>query len=136
MDPFYLLVADDHVDIGKLLQFTVRLVYKDQVHVRIVLTVPDLKKCLVHTEPRPDLLLLDYHLEPLPCKAPDVLRWIQSQDHLQELPVIVWSSLPDGAEADQCRQLGALRFTTKVDAMSDMVGFVKSLIENRIPQNR
>ncbi|RYZ18512.1 MAG: hypothetical protein EOP49_49535, partial [Sphingobacteriales bacterium] len=66
MAPFFLLVADDHVDIGKLLQITVRMVYKDQVHFRIVLTVPDLMDCLASTELRPDLLLLDYHLRPLP----------------------------------------------------------------------
>ncbi|WP_138991169.1 response regulator [Larkinella sp. C7] len=132
MAPFYLLIADDQIDIGKLLQLTVRMVYKDQVHLRIALTVPDLKDCMASTKYRPDVLLLDYHLRPLPEKAPNVLRWMQSQDHLQGLPVVVWSSLPDGPEADQCRQLGAQRFVTKMDAMSDMVQFVKSLVEDRV----
>ena len=136
MAPFYLLVADDDIDIGKLLQLTVRMVYKDQIHLRMVLTVPDLMDCLASTEPLPDLLLLDYHLLPLPEKALDVLRWMQFQHHLKGLYVVVWSSLADGPEADQCRQLGTQRFVTKMDAMSDMVGFVKSLVDGHIPKNR
>jgi CheY-like chemotaxis protein len=136
MAPFFIVVADDHIDIGKLFQLTIRMVYKDQIHLRTVLTVPDLMDCLASTEPLPDLLLLDYHLLPVPEKAPDVLRWMQFQNHLKGLPVVVWSSLADGLEADQCRQLGAQRFTTKIDAMTDMVGFVKSLVDGHIPQNR
>jgi hypothetical protein len=129
MIPFFLLVADDHVDIGKLLQFTIRIVYQDRVRVKVIATVPELTDWLTSTEPLPDLLLLDYHLRPLPYKAPDVLTWIQSRDDLRTLAVKVWSSLPDGPEADACRQLGALSFTNKSDAMSDMIGFVKQLVE-------
>ncbi|GAB3335220.1 hypothetical protein GCM10027299_44030 [Larkinella ripae] len=128
MKPFYLLVADDHVDIGKLLLFTIRLVYKDQVQVKVVLTVPDLQTSLALDEPLPDLLLLDYHLRPYPYNAPEVLVWLKHQEHLQAIPVQVWSSLSDGTEADRCRQLGAQGFTNKSNAMSDMVGFVKSLV--------
>ncbi|MGA0558826.1 hypothetical protein ACO2Q8_19370 [Larkinella sp. VNQ87] len=130
MHSFYLLLADDDVDIGILLTYYIRLVYKDRVSIKSVRTVPELLDVLSPTAPVPDLLLLDYHLKPEPLKATDVLIWMHQQNHLADLPVNVWSSLPDGPEADRCRQLGALSFTTKADAFDNMSQFVKNLVEN------
>lgn len=136
MSGFFLLVVDDNADMYNLLRYATRVAYQNEVKLEYVNTVPNLFDKLAEDQLIPDLVLLDYYLQPEPYTGADVLTWIKQHAHLQKLPVIVWSSLPNGPEAKNCLQLGAQNFITKADAMSDMVQFVKQLIEGHTPQNQ
>lgn len=129
MDTFFLVIADDHVDMTKLLQYALKTTYGHTVRSLWALTVPELKEQLAVGQPLPDLLLLDYHLKPVPYCAPDVLVWIGQQPHLDSLRVDVWSSLATESQRQTCLDLGAQRFHPKSKAFADLVGFARELVE-------
>jgi CheY-like chemotaxis protein len=128
MNPFLLLIADDHLDMIKLLEYALGTMYGQQVQAVAVLTVDELRKQLAPDQPVPDLLLLDFHLNPEPFTAPDILEWISQQPHLDTLRVEIWSAGATASQQQTCLDLGAQRFHSKTKAFSDIVGFVRQLV--------
>lgn len=72
-----------------------------------------LLECKEDLSTRPDLVLLDINL---PLKNGDeVLKWIRSEEKLQDLPVIVLSSSTSARDIEKMQRCGANAYVTKPD---------------------
>jgi CheY-like chemotaxis protein len=77
-------------------------------------------------EPCPALLLLDLNMPK--ANGFEVLEWIQSKDHLRDLPVVVLSSSDLDADKKRAQELGALR---KVSDAKSVGSLCCALTQNR-----
>ncbi len=84
--------------------------------------------------PLPILVLLDLKL---PVKMGfEVLRWIQGQRHLANLPVIVLTSSADAADIDLAYALGARSYLVKPVALEKRIEMAKIIKNYWLELNR
>lgn len=71
--------------------------------------------------PLPLLVLLD-----VGPTSFDVLKWLREQRHLDDLPVIIWSSIPLHREKVLARELRATDYLKKPDTFAELLESVRA----------
>jgi PAS domain S-box-containing protein len=78
---------------------------------------------------RPDLILLDVHLPDMP--GDEVLRWLQADPHLREIPVVVISADATPPQMERLRAAGAWEYLTKPLDLPRFLALLDRLLHER-----
>jgi len=108
--PLHVLLVDDDQDDKLLFQEALSSV-RYHVHFNYFAYGADAIKWLVATTDLPHYIFLDLNMPRMNGK--EVLAEIKKYDHLQKIPVIVYSTSNNEAEKSECKQLGASLYITK-----------------------
>jgi CheY-like chemotaxis protein len=90
-----------------------------------------LHECKSDLSTRPDLVLLDINL-PL-INGDEVLKWIRSEENLQDLPVIVLSSSNSSRDIEKMHRYGANAYVTKPDDIREFGKVFQAIDSNCNP---
>ncbi len=73
--------------------------------------------------PRPSLILMNINLPGI--TGPEVLVQMKANKHLQDIPVVIFSSSNMDADRAKCLALGARQFITKPNSYDEYVSAIK-----------
>jgi two-component system, OmpR family, alkaline phosphatase synthesis response regulator PhoP len=77
---------------------------------------------------RPDLILTDIHMPE--AKGTDICRTLKSEYHTQDIPIVLFSSLPDEELARLAEQVGADGYLSKANGLEALGEKVDELVES------
>jgi len=83
--------------------------------------------------PRPDVIILDMHMPGMGGLG--FLEWYASQTEVQDIPVVVFTSMNDARLAEQCFSLGAREFKEKPVDFSELVPIVQRSLNRWLPSD-
>jgi CheY-like chemotaxis protein len=121
------LVAEDNPDEALLLEMACK---RAGVRTRLLIVhdgqdVIEYLSADPEKHPRPCLLLLDLKMPRL--SGFDVLKWLQGQPRLRELPVLILSSSAHDSDVVLAGKLGARGFFTKPTGFEDSVELIRRM---------
>jgi len=75
----------------------------------------------------PALIVLDLNMPKL--NGTDTLRMLKADDHLQDLPVVIFSTSVNELEKEECLRIGALEYLTKPVSYKDSITIARYFYE-------
>jgi two-component system, OmpR family, alkaline phosphatase synthesis response regulator PhoP len=80
------------------------------------------------TEFRPDLILTDIHMPE--AQGTDICRTLKSEYNTQDIPIVLFSSLPDDELAALAEQVGADGYLSKAHGLDALGEKIDELVES------
>jgi DNA-binding response OmpR family regulator len=133
LSPNFVLLVEDNLDHAALVQAVLEYHGLGR-HVNVAATLAEAKAYLLGEwpfeagirNPRPDLIILDHWLDD--GTGLDFLAWIQGQDILRSVPVIVFTGCRDPEVRSRALELGARDFLLKPDGFDGLGVAIRRLV--------